>query len=296
MSSRFPNNPRKDDKEEVGQASGSSMWRGRRISVSASQRPQSLSPGFSLPSLPLPDPLVGIQMTMRECGVREKLHSEFWNDHVDFVRKIVSGEMVTEDSLENDVPEVLPSDLKDAVSKVVEKELRSLDEDMWVETDKIKEDFPDHLSHSIAGFHYDRYRRRYVIHRMFLELGIDRALLDPFVRFTYERLPTSSVLANQFWENNQDTLTACFRAIVAHNACHNVEAKCVNCYSNSVAWNGYQDETRYRQWNKLVCSSCNSYYDIRSAATKGNTLSKLSNKKYLGGGPFEKYHQILRKA
>jgi hypothetical protein len=143
----------------------------------------------------------------------------------------------------------------------------------------------------VPPLRFNRTLARYEVNPPYARFGIVRSQIDPFVRFQSERIDSLTHLREQYiddltWDQTWDATT---RAIVSYNACHH--AKCVNCSSRSIRWNGYSEDTLFRYWKKLVCESCGSVYEIKWAASE-EKVRKNFEVYTRNGNFFNCYHAV----
>ena len=239
---------------------------------------------------------IGIERAMQMWGIdrnRNRDHDAFWKSMVKSIRDTERGEVRPEPA---NCPSKLPTDPLDALEEVFWQELggmlKSSKEGLLQVADSLKE------RHENVPFRppflYDRGSRKYQLHPDYQALGIqDLAELDSLERFQFHRRPAMDVLMEQVNDNNM-ALSIGLRAIVAHKAC--LDADCINCGKPEIYWNDYHGHDnkaiQFRYWKKLVCSQCDSVYEIKSSKNM-KFMSTCFARGFKDGGSFyDSYHSI----
>lgn len=134
-----------------------------------------------------------------------------------------------------------------------------------------------------APYEYNRETRLYGLRAKFA--GCDP---DPFLRFTFQRIPALEIVRQIFVES--DPIGSAMRAIVAHAACH--RAPCYTCKrSGCLRRNRLHANAKSRHWKRLVCESCGSVYDVQSKNAEASIFKSLESRIY-GGNKFDAYFAI----
>lgn len=232
-----------------------------------------------------------LERALQQWGVdryKNNDHREFWDTCVDRVRDVLEGEHGPVAT--NDLQELPPDPLR-AMEKVFYDEFRGVIENNGKEhvgdvVDRLGEVLPEFKQRS--PFYWHRFERKYVYHKECKDLPMD--LLDPLTRFRFVKVPKMELLKRRYVHEEAHIATA-YRAIAAHGAS---TADCVNCNEATVRWNGYgPPEVQNRFWNKLVCATCESVYDLKAAASMDLVRRKLmEQQKVYGGSFFNQFHAV----
>ena len=240
---------------------------------------------------------IGIENAMQMWGIDRngnRDHEAFWNSMVKSIRDTERGEVKPEPA---NCPSKLPTDPLDAVKEVFLQELegmlKSSEKGLLQVADSLKE------HHENVPFRppwlYDRVSRKYQLHPDYQALGIkDLAEFDPLERFQFHRRPAIDVLTEQVNDNNM-ALSIGLHAVVAHKAC--LDADCINCGKPEIYWNdynGHDEAIQFRYWKKLVCSHCDSVYEIKSSKNMEFMRTCFARGLKNGGSFYEAYHSIRK--
>jgi hypothetical protein len=239
---------------------------------------------------------IGIERAMHMWGIdrnKNEDHKAFWKDMVEYIHDTEQGNFDPEPA---NCPSKLPTDPLEALQEVFLQELEGMlkdsEEGFLQVADSLKERYENVPFR--PPFRYDRQlSRRYQLHPDYQALGVeDLADLDSLERFQFHRRPAIDVLTEQVNDNNM-ALSMGLRAIVAHKAC--LDADCANCGNPEIYWNDYHgdDEAiRFRYWKKLVCSHCDSVYEIKYSKNVEFMRTCFAGGFKDGGSFYASYHSI----
>jgi hypothetical protein len=238
---------------------------------------------------------IGIERAMQMWGIDQDKnpdHEAFWKSMVKSIRDTEQRRFEPEPA---NCPTKLPTDPLEALQEVFLQELGGMleetEEGLLQVTDSLKERYEE--APFRPPFLYDQISHEYQLHSYYQALGIqDLSELDPLERFQFYRRPAMDVLTDQVNENNM-ALSLGLHAIVAHKAC--LDADCANCGKAEIYWNAYHggDEAiRFRYWKKLVCSHCDSVYEIKGSK-RMELMRTCFDRGFKDGGSFyDSYHSI----
>jgi hypothetical protein len=238
---------------------------------------------------------IGIERAMQMWGidqVRNHDHEAFWKYLVKYIRDTERGNFEPEPV---NYPSKLPKDPLKALQEVFLQELGGMLTDsgrgLLQVADTLKQRYVNVPFR--PPLQYDKVSLKYQLHPDYQALGVeDLAEVDSLERFRFHRRPAIDVLTEQVNDNNM-ALSMGLRAIVAHKAC--LDADCANCGKSEIYWNAYHgdDEAiQFRYWKKLVCSYCDSVYEIKSSKNM-KFMQTCFDRKFKDGGSFyDSYHSI----
>jgi hypothetical protein len=213
------------------------------------------------------------------------VHGPFWHSHLRWVELVVARDADTLPHLAKNDLQTLSADPIRALEEVFEQEIKamlSFNNGFLTETDHLAARNREIRSID-APYEFNRETRLWGLRAKFA--GCDP---DPFLRFTFERIPALTIVQQSFVES--DPIGAAMRATVAHAACH--RAQCYKCKrSGCLRWNRLDAKAKSRHWRRLVCESCGSVYDIQSKNTEASLFKYLETRMY-GGNKFDAYFAV----
>ena len=213
------------------------------------------------------------------------VHGPFWHSHMRWIELVVARNADTLPHLPDNDLQTLSADPIRAMEQVFEQEMKvmlSFTNGFLTETDHLAARNSEIRSVD-APYEYNRETRLWGLRAKFA--GCDP---DPFLRFTFQRIPALTIIQQRFVES--DPIGSAMRAIVAHAACH--RASCYKCKrSGTLRWNRLHANARSRHWKRLVCESCGSVYDIQSKNTEASIFKYLETRMY-GGNKFDAYFAV----
>ncbi|GKY90560.1 hypothetical protein MPSEU_000029700 [Mayamaea pseudoterrestris] len=225
------------------------------------------------------------ERSMKEWGVqpnRNEQHRKFWDDYLTLAREISRGKV---EAQEANVLEILPNEL---VKASLMGNLNKNASGFLVVTDRLADVYPD-IPVKLPPFAFDTFQRDYCLRTVYEDLEVDLVDVDPLTRFESFKEPVMQGLRRQYVDEDGDPWSVVARALVAQEACHG--AKCVHCGAESLHWNGYTKDTEYRYWKKMVCKSCGSVYEIKTAKTLSAVETRFE--KFIMNANFlDAYHAV----
>jgi hypothetical protein len=229
-----------------------------------------------------------LQRAMQRWGVARGgggVHGPFWHSHLRWIERVVARDADTLPHLAKNDMYTLSADPIRAMEEVFEQEIKvmlSFNNGFLTETDHLAARNREIRSID-APYEFNRETRLWGLRAKFA--GCDP---DPFLRFTFQRIPALTIVQQSFVES--DPVGAAMRAIVAHAACH--RAPCYKCKkTGSIRWNRLDAKAKSRHWRRLVCESCGSVYDIQSKNTEASIFKYLETRMY-GANKFDTYFAV----
>lgn len=133
------------------------------------------------------------------------------------------------------------------------------------------------------------YRLRDGIKKECKKRGIYEDELDPFRRFEFVKAPESEFWYNRWFLSDEDSDLGVI--LEARIACYALQFQsCYNCnFSKSLRWYGGNKAS----WQDLVCTVCNSMYEIKTKATMEKVQACLETNSIFGGS-FERYCRLRK--
>jgi hypothetical protein len=239
---------------------------------------------------------IGIERAMQMWGIdrnKNRDHEAFWKSMVKSIRDSERGRVEPEPG---NCPSKLPTDPLDALEEVFLQELggmlKTSAEGLLQVTDSLKERYENIPFR--PPLIYNRDSHKYQLHPDYQALGVGEAELDSLKRFQFHRRPAIDVLTEQVNDNNMASSIG-LRAIVAHKAC--LDSDCANCGKREIYWNAYNDHDQaihFRSWKRLVCSHCESVYEIKSSKNMEFMRTCFARGFKDGGSFYDAYHSIQR--
>ena len=206
------------------------------------------------------------------------------NNILEFTLNIVRGNdrlVVKEPS-----PTKLPEDIKAAFKVMLDVEINSEKEVFSKLIDQI-EQISMIEGNKIFGQPYYYSQKGRVLKESF-DKSIYTEFLDPLERFTSVTQTKRDNLLESFADDN--CLNGyVFEIVLAHYLQHN-EFPCVSCQNKTLVWNGGSDYP----WMDVVCTSCDSTYEIKSKRDF-NTAQALFKGNKIEGGCFRSYFNLANK-
>jgi len=232
---------------------------------------------------PEKDLMIGLQLDLflwdvkREC----RLGTRVLNHGLDIVQQ--SSTFVVKEA----TPIKLPEDIEDAFKTMLDVEVNTKRVVFSKLIDKLEQKSKMEGDNLFGQPYY--YRRG---NRRFLKEGFKKPIyaefLNPLNRFRIVKQTKRQNLLESFADDS--CLNGyVFEIVLAHHFQHKKIA-CFSCNNKTLLWNGGSDHP----WMDVVCTSCNSTYEIKSKKDY-ETAEKLLRDNKIEGGCFRSFFNLRRK-
>jgi hypothetical protein len=224
--------------------------------------------------------VVLLERTMRAWGVdpdKNQVHRNFW------MRKKVALNTRPEKN-QSIIAVKLPDSFDEAALAVLIQEIQLLCKGSVLT--EVIDGLNDENVSFFQPYYFNVINRRYERREGF-ERFLSKAL-DRLVRFTSFSGPAFERLEID-WSEGNGYNAVIFRALVGQHACYS--NRCVSCGSDSkLCWNVSTEH--YPHWTRLVCTSCQSVYAIKTVASFESLVAKRLRGQVDGCGFINAYYGI----
>ena len=175
----------------------------------------------------------------------------------------------------------LPGRLTEAFRHIVRQEIQT--KRTFLVCDMLSDELPN-----IFGPPYvlDKYKNRYMRRDVFEPFKLSQ--LNPLRRFIEYKVPSSLYSFNMI--TMESTMKGIiFETILSHHVVHS-NIQCNHCKKRgTIQWFGGSSEDS--SWRDMVCTSCQSTYEIKSKATPGH-IQKCFKYNSIPGGSYRLFHKM----
>jgi len=232
-----------------------------------------------------PGPELILMRSMEQWGIDEKRnssHSAFCKLYTDSLRRCLIG---NSDKAVNMEPVILPQDPLESIRLVLQQEIELVSH--YTSFTKVKDKLPKQCIGPPYAFNYDtRSLERRPVFREF-----EASQLDPLLRFKSQTVLVEDYFRDN-WRDFEGYKAAVFRAHVGRIAC-STDVACANCNKPDIRWNLSKGD--HPHWTKLVCSNCNSTYEIKTTGKQQGLQYQLEAGKVNNTSFLEQYYHLCKK-
>ena len=181
----------------------------------------------------------------------------------------------------------LPEDIEGAFKKMLDQEINS-ENQYYSKVVDIIEQMSKVEGDNIFGQPYYYYRNRRIMRNGFNK-SIYKEFLDPLKRFSIVKQSKRDNLFDSFTRDDNCLNGYVFEIVIAHYLQHK-KIPCTSCKKKTLFWNGGSDHP----WMDVICTSCNSTYEIKSKKDS-ETAESLVRQQKMDGGCFPSFFNLKRR-